>query len=293
MVRRRLLRHLPSRGRDPGPAAPGVPRSRVARARTRGVRPGNLRAGDRRLRRLRHEHVPHVQPGAQPGDPRTVQPYQLTMANDKDYLPTRVAYKFNLRGPADQRADGLLHIARRDAPGLPGAAEPRLRHGAGRRGHDPPAAKGRLPLPGGRHRVARRPLPRVRRGRRRHGGRQRRGRGRPQARRGRASPTATRSTRSSRAARSTTTARTRSGTPRPAWKGQTQVLSAAYAVAGSTRRTFRTSRPTARARRSAIRSRSRRLTPGVRRRGRAGNRSRSARSRRTWATWTQPRASPG
>ena len=29
-----------------------------------------------------------------------VQPYQLTMANDKDYLPTRVAYKFNLRGPA-------------------------------------------------------------------------------------------------------------------------------------------------------------------------------------------------
>ncbi len=29
-----------------------------------------------------------------------MQGYQLTIANDKDYLPTRVAYKLNLRGPA-------------------------------------------------------------------------------------------------------------------------------------------------------------------------------------------------
>ncbi len=30
----------------------------------------------------------------------TVQPYQLSLANDKDYLPTRVSYKLNLRGPS-------------------------------------------------------------------------------------------------------------------------------------------------------------------------------------------------
>jgi acyl transferase domain-containing protein len=31
---------------------------------------------------------------------RVITPYQAKLGNDKDYLPTRVAYKFNLRGPA-------------------------------------------------------------------------------------------------------------------------------------------------------------------------------------------------
>ena len=30
----------------------------------------------------------------------TVDPFQLTISSDKDFLPTRVAYKLNLTGPA-------------------------------------------------------------------------------------------------------------------------------------------------------------------------------------------------
>ncbi|HEY54466.1 MAG TPA: SDR family NAD(P)-dependent oxidoreductase, partial [Caldilineae bacterium] len=37
---------------------------------------------------------------ANPGIRETVHGYQLTIANDKDFLPTRVSYKLNLRGPS-------------------------------------------------------------------------------------------------------------------------------------------------------------------------------------------------
>jgi len=37
---------------------------------------------------------------ANPGIRQTVHGYQLTIANDKDFLPTRVSYKLNLRGPS-------------------------------------------------------------------------------------------------------------------------------------------------------------------------------------------------
>ena len=74
-----------------------------------------------------------------------------------DSLATRVAYKLDLRGRGLRRAVVLLHVAGGRAPRLPEPAQPRERHGAGRRGHDQRVAARGLPVPGGRHPLARRP----------------------------------------------------------------------------------------------------------------------------------------
>ena len=82
------------------------------------------------------------------------------IGNDKDFLPTRVSYKLNLRGPsvnvqtACSTSLVAVHLA------CQSLLDRRVRHGAGRRRVDPVPAAGRLPLPGGRHPLARRPLPR-------------------------------------------------------------------------------------------------------------------------------------
>ena len=106
---------------------------------------------------------------------------QTMMGNEKDYLATRVSYKLDLRGPEPQRPDGVLDLARR---GLPGRAEPAhvpVRHGAGRRGLGDASPEARLPLPGGRDHLPRRPLPGLRRRGRGHGVQQRPRRRGPEA----------------------------------------------------------------------------------------------------------------
>ena len=59
----------------------------------------------------------------------------VTVANPPDYVATSASYKLDLRGPSLTRAHRLLHVAGRGAPGLRGAAQRRVRHGAGRRRH--------------------------------------------------------------------------------------------------------------------------------------------------------------
>ena len=66
----------------------------------------------------------------------------VALANDKDYIATRVAYKLNLTGPAINVQTACSTSLVADRPGLLGAPQRRLRHGAGRRrlGHLPAAA---------------------------------------------------------------------------------------------------------------------------------------------------------
>ena len=144
------------------------------------------------------------------------------LANDKDYLATRVSYKLDLCGPERHRADCLLDVARRGAPRLPGllAGECDMALAGGVSVRVPQIA-GYL-LPGRDDPLARRTLPRLRRARRRDRRRKRR----------RASscssgwqtrwPTATASALLSAAPRSTTTARRSSATPRRASKAKQQ-----------------------------------------------------------------------
>ena len=89
--------------------------------------------------------------------------------------------------PVGERADGVFHLARRRASGVPVASERRMRRGAGGRRHDRAAARARLRLQPQRDPVARRPLPRLRPPGRGHGLRQRRG-GRDAAPAGRCGP---------------------------------------------------------------------------------------------------------
>ena len=51
----------------------------------------------------------------------------------KGYLPTRVSYKLNLKGPSVNVEHRLLHIAGRGPHRVPEPAGLRVRHGAGRR----------------------------------------------------------------------------------------------------------------------------------------------------------------
>ncbi|MNQ44340.1 hypothetical protein D3C85_580930 [compost metagenome] len=139
------------------------PEGRGARRRLRGRRPQPLpheAPAARRRHRRGHRHRRHA-------GPHERQLRRLAVhARGLQARPAR---------PGPERADRMLDLAGGRAPGLPGPAEPRLRHGAGRRRVAQPAAGGRLPLPERRHPLARRPLPRLRRPGRGHGDRQRRG----------------------------------------------------------------------------------------------------------------------
>ena len=81
--------------------------------------------------------------------------------NDKDFLTTRASHVFDLHGPVDQPADRVFDIAGRDALRLSGAAERRMRHGAGRWRDDRTAAGAGLSVQGKRNPVARRAVPRL------------------------------------------------------------------------------------------------------------------------------------
>ena len=170
----------PARGRAHGPAAAPLPGVRLGGAgATPATTPGRSAGPDRRLRRRGHEHLPAANLLRQPGGSRPSAACQVLLGNDKDFLATRVSYKLE---PARARASPCRPPARpRWSPSTsparacstasatwrwPAASSIRV-----------PAAR-RLPLPGGRHPLARRPLPRLRRPGPGHGRRQRRrGRG--------------------------------------------------------------------------------------------------------------------
>ena len=140
---------------------------------------------------------------------------QAMIGNDKDYLPTRVSYKLNLRGPSVNVQTACSTSLVAVAHGLPEPARP-----ASATWRWPAASRSacrtdRLSVPRRQHPLARRPLPAVRRRGQRHG----RGNGvgvvvlkrlSRRARRRRSHPAP-----SSRARRSTTTARDKVGYTAP------------------------------------------------------------------------------
>ena len=101
----------------------------------------------------------HSQPGLLEAE--DVLPAML--GNENDYLTTRVLVQAAPARSERQRAVGVFDVAGRDRAGRPGAADVAVRRGAGRRRVGLVSAARRLSVPGGRHRLARRPLPRVRR----------------------------------------------------------------------------------------------------------------------------------
>ena len=136
---------------------------------TAGYDPRSFAGPDRRLRRDEQQHVLPRRTSSLAQDVTEIVGWLTTMmGNEKDYLATRVSYKLDLRGPAlnvqTACSTSLVAVCSRG----PEPAELPVRHGArGRRlGHA--AAEARVPPSGGRDHVARRPLPTVRRGRRRH-----------------------------------------------------------------------------------------------------------------------------
>ena len=62
---------------------------------------------------------------------RSVSDFQILMGNNKDYVPTRVSYKLNLKGPSVNVQHRLLHLAGRGSHRVPEPAGLPLRHGAG------------------------------------------------------------------------------------------------------------------------------------------------------------------
>ncbi len=154
----------PTRGRDHRPAAAPVPRDGLGGAGARGLRPADLRAAPIGVfagmsnnyyflpeppgarGRHRHRRLADHDDGQREGLPR-----------DARLLQARPA------GPGAQRPDRLLDLAGRVCTAVPEPAQLPVRHGAGRRRLDHAAAEARLPLPGGRDHLARRPLPDLRR----------------------------------------------------------------------------------------------------------------------------------
>ncbi len=107
--------------------------------------------------------------------------FQVMLANEKDYIATRVAHKLNLTGPGDQRAHRLLHLAGGRGAGIRLVAQRPMPHGPGRWRRDHLPARERLPVPGRRHAFAGRPHAFVRRGCPGHGLQRRRRGGAAQA----------------------------------------------------------------------------------------------------------------
>ena len=167
-VRCRLLRDLSERGRADGSAASRFP----------GVRLGG--AGARRIRSRPHRQSVGVFAGCSMNTyfmqnlatgrefledftgSYQVGYYVTMLGNDKDFLPTRVSYKLNLRGPSmtvqTACSTSLVAVCQACQSLLDG----RLRHGPGgsRLDHLPAAA--RISSAGGRAGLARRTLPALR-----------------------------------------------------------------------------------------------------------------------------------
>ena len=168
----------PRRGgtdRSAAPAVPAVlPRRPGARRLRRRAAPGD----DRRLR-WRRPTTPTFSTTcwAPPIGAPPRRYFRVLFGNDKDYLATRVAYKLDLKGPSLHRPDGLLHLAGRRPPRLPGAAGPasatsrwRAACRCGSRRRRAICTRRARILSADGH------VPRLRRRRERHGVRQRRGR---------------------------------------------------------------------------------------------------------------------
>ncbi len=83
----------------------------------------------------------------------TLDPFEVLLGNDKDYLATRIAR------PSRQRPDRLLIVDGRPAYGLPGACFRRVRQSPRRRGDNSPARRTWLYVHTRRHALAGRPLP--------------------------------------------------------------------------------------------------------------------------------------
>ncbi len=179
-----VLRIYAARSGDHGSAAARVPRVRVGSARARRLRQRAVPETDRRLRRHEHEHLRAVEPDLQSGRGR-----RARRGAGRDQQPARSPGHARVLQAGSARpelhgADRLLDLARRGASRLPGAPRRRMRHGARRRRVDRRPAERRLPVRRGRHPLARRPLPRVRRRGRGHDRRVRRRRRRAEAARG-------------------------------------------------------------------------------------------------------------
>ena len=222
-----------------------------------GYDPQGIAARVGRLRRRHPVDLPALPPDRQPagrrrrpaaGDPRQ----RLGRAGHPGLLQAQPA------GPEPQRAVRLLDLAGRRPHRCPGAAQRGVRPGAGRRRLDPGRRRPRLPLRAGVGGVARRPLPGLRR----------RGAGEPLRLRGgargaeAAGPGAGRPRHHPRrhprlGGHQRRQPQGRLHRPRGRGAGGGDQRGAGGRRA-SIRRRFATSRPTAPARRSAIRSRSRR-----------------------------------
>ncbi len=184
--------------------------------------------------------------------------FQVMVANEKDYVATRVAHQLDLKGPAVSMHTACstslvaVHVACQSL--LNGECDLAL---AGGVAVTCPPRSGYLYQEGGM--LARRPLPRLRRRRTGTVFRQRRGDGRcSSASRTRCATAITVHAVILGQRPSTTTAATRSASPRPASRARPRSSAWRRRSPASTRARSATSRPTAPPRRSATRSRSRR-----------------------------------
>ena len=99
-LRRRLLRLQPARRGDAGPAAAPVPGDRLGGAGERGARPGERAGGGGGLRRVVAQRL-----SASTSSPARTwwsrrADFSLELLERRTFLPSRAAYKLDLRGPA-------------------------------------------------------------------------------------------------------------------------------------------------------------------------------------------------
>ena len=258
-VRRRLLRHRQARRRDHGPAASSLHRVLLGSAGDGGSRARALRRSNRRVRRLRLQHLHAEQPAHEPGARRPSRHVPAPPHSERQGLPVDDGLvPARSARPVRERADRVLDVARRGAPRGAEPARVRVRHRARRWLDHPGSPPGWLRLPRGRDPLAGRLLPRLRRAVGGNGPHQR-------SRRRRASPPCRRPRRSrpdprgrSRAPRSTTTVSARSATSLRASTATPTSSKRRSPSPGSPPATSSSSKHTAPARAWATRSRSRR-----------------------------------
>ena len=161
-----------------------------------GYDPKQLRGTDRRLRRRRARTAISPTSLANPGVVDSVGAMQAGIGKPQRLPADARVVQVEPARAERERADGLLDVAGRGAPGVPQPARRRLRHGARGRRVDRSARQDRVLLRRRRHSLAGRTLPRVRREGPGHRAGERRRRRRAEAAVAGASATATRFTRS-------------------------------------------------------------------------------------------------